>query len=131
MTPLATHIKYAAIVLAIVVVLVGLSTWTGRVTRAAPQPTNPDTVAHDVVQRAAKTNDAAHASTDPVASLVSVTTALASLRAAVEFTSDGVVQHAAGVPMPTLQREMEAHQRELMNKLSTPLAPLPPLPSAQ
>jgi len=131
MTPLATHVKYAAIVMTAIVVLVGLSAWTGRLTPTSPRPINQAMVAHDVVQRAAKSNDDAHTSPDPATSLVDVTTALVSLRTAVEFMGEGVVQRATGVPAHTLQREMEMYQRELMKRVSAPPAPLPPLPSAQ
>lgn len=120
------HLKYALFVVAGIMVVVGLSIWTGL-----KKPVATPAQLRRVVDRAAEHNTASH-SGDAVGALVDVTTALASLDTAVALSGDACVARAAGVSPRTLENEMRAHQMRLVRQLGEP-APfresLPPLPS--
>jgi hypothetical protein len=116
-------LKYALIVVVGVVIVAGLSKWTGLNKPAMPAQVQ------SVVSRAADFNTSSHCNQDTLASLVDVTTALASLNTAVALSGDACVTRAAGVPTHTLESEMLAHQRQLMRQLASGERPIvQPLP---
>jgi hypothetical protein len=106
----SSTLKYAVIVVTGLVVVVLLSKWTGRKPVASTQ-------VQAVVTRAAESNTASYSQNDPVASLVDVTTAIASLQTAVALSGAACVSNATGVPTHTLEREMTTHQSRLMRQV--------------
>jgi hypothetical protein len=131
---LSLHLKYALVVLTGLTVIILLSKWTGRRGGNYTPPPAAAARIQEVVQQAANANTASHSThQDMVDSLVDVTSAIASLKTAVELAGDKDVRAASGVTTLTLEREMVVHQRNLMQQLklmSTPSAPqvLQPLP---
>jgi hypothetical protein len=127
---ISCHIKYALLVFLGLVVIVLLSKWTGK--RAGPGHIPPPSTAKvkQVVTKAADSNTASHSShQDVVDSLVDVTSAIVSLKTAVDLAGDKDVKAASGVSTQVLEGEMVAHQRNLMSQLKNMLnAPPPPTP---
>ena len=111
------NLKYALVVVTAIIIIVGLSIWTGK--------RSPPSRVQGVVTRAAKLNTASHSNQDTMTSLLDVTAALATLNTAVELSGDEAVARATGVPIHTLEGEMMAHQRLLIRQLDTSLPPLP------
>ena len=131
MLNLAIHLKYAVIVLTGLMVIVLLSKWTGKRggTNYIPPPAASNI--KKVVQQAANANTSSHSThQDMVDSLVDVTTAIVSLKTAVELAGDKDVRAASGVTTQTLEREMIQHQRNLMRELKRVAQPqhVQPLP---
>ena len=125
---IACHIKYALLVFLGLMVIVLLSKWTGK--KAGPGHIPPPSTAKvkHVVTKAAESNTASHSSNqDVVDSLVDVTSAIVSLKTAVDLAGDQDVKAASGVSTQVLESEMVAHQRNLMSQLKNKLnAPPPP-----
>jgi hypothetical protein len=122
---LSLHIKYAVLVMTGLLVIVLLSKWTGKRCGTPPASANKLKI-NQVVQKAANANTASHSGAqDMVDSLVDVTSAIVSLKTAVDLSGDNDVRAATGVTTQTLEREMTVHQRNLMHQLKLVLAPAP------
>lgn len=134
---MACHLRYALLVVAVVIVIILLSRWTGKKSGGLATPTlTPLARVHgdvkSVVEEAAAANEAAHAQPNRLEALIDVTSALATLNTASTLAGKEPVTQAAGVPVRTLEQELAAHQRQLLTELhgggrnATPtLQPLP------
>ena len=123
---ISCHIKYALLVFLGLMVIVLLSKWTGK--KAGPGHIPPPSTAKvkQVVTKAAESNAASHSHQDVVDSLVDVTSAITSLKTAVDLAGDQDVKAASGVSTQVLESEMIAQQRNLMSQLKNQLsAPKP------
>ena len=124
---LPTHVRYAFIVVLVMVIIILMSKWTGR----SSQPSVDITI---IVQEAAAANGAAHAHNNPVDALAELNCARSKLETAVSLSSADVVSRIAGVDVETLRAEMHAHDQMLRSQMQerpivddVPLAPLPSL----
>lgn len=125
----ACHVRYALVVVGIVVVIILLSRWTGKTT---PVPTPTTSAAplsradvRTVVAEAAAANESAYTQPNRLDALVDVTAALATLNTASSLAGKDPVTQAAGVPVRTLEHELASHQRQLIMELQGG-APVPP-----
>lgn len=114
---LACHVKYALIVMAIFIVIMMMSKWTGA--KAPKGFVSPPAVTdiQSVVEGAARSNTNAHKTQDHVRALVDVTTALSAIQTTTSLVGSGPVTNAAGVETQVLENEMEKHQQRLIRKL--------------
>ena len=98
------HVRWALIVLAVMIVVMLMSKWTGR-------PSHSDVTL--LVQKAASNNKVAHADPCVANARIHLNNARTQLQAAVAASSTAIVSRIAGEDVNTLLHEMDIFEVQL------------------
>jgi len=117
----ACHLRYALIVIMVVILIICLSRWTGKTSVTYGRP-------EQVVAKAVADNQAARSKTNRLEALLDVTAALATLQTVTFLAGPAAVNHAVGKSVQEVEEQLMDHQHQIMMDLHPRKTSLKPLP---